>query len=262
MTPGRQQTEPERPWLYDQLLTVARASLRQAAQVRDRLADGTDAATRRRRDGLDQFRPLVAQIVDQATRRVLRGEHVPAGEKVLSLFEPHMALFRRGKAHRPAEFGRKVQLDEVEGKIVTRYAVLDGNPHDARLLPASLRHHRRRFARAPDTLMAGRSFSTHANVRGAKRALVRRVALPASAGRRRKHRSVERQRRFRRADRFWVGYEAISATYDSTSGSAAALPWRSGYGALGGLGRPGAQPLDHWSDGGKPVRRLLPPHHH
>jgi IS5 family transposase len=198
MAHGRQRTEVERQRLYARLLTVARASLRPAARVRGRLADGADAAARGLRDGLDRFRPLLERVVDQATRRVLGGERVPAGEKVLSLFEPHTALIRRGKARRPAEFGRKVQLDETEGGLVTRYAGL---------LPASLRHHRRRFARAPDTLTADRSFATQANVRRAKRAGVRRAALPAFAGRRLKDRWVERQRWFRRAYRFRVGCE-------------------------------------------------------
>jgi IS5 family transposase len=58
---------------------------------------------------------------------VLRGEQVPAAEKVLSLFEPHTALVQRGKARQPTEFGRKVWLDEVDGGVVTRYAVLPGN---------------------------------------------------------------------------------------------------------------------------------------
>jgi hypothetical protein len=55
---------------------------------------------------LDRFRPLVDQVVDQATRRVLRGERVPAAEKAPSLFEPHTALIRRGKARRPRSGAR------------------------------------------------------------------------------------------------------------------------------------------------------------
>ena len=89
------------------------------------------------------------------------------------------------------------------------------------LLPASLRHHRRRFGRAPDTLTADRNFSTQANVRRAKRAGVRRVALPAFAGRRLTDRAIERQRRFRQAYRFRVGCEGcISAVGRAAVGAA------------------------------------------
>lgn len=35
------------------------------------------------------YRPLVDPIIAQTERRVLAGEPVPAGEKLVSLFEPH-----------------------------------------------------------------------------------------------------------------------------------------------------------------------------
>jgi hypothetical protein len=41
---------------------------------------------------------------------------VPAAEKLVSLFEPHTAIIKRGKpAPRDTEFGRKIMLDEVDG---------------------------------------------------------------------------------------------------------------------------------------------------
>ena len=55
-------------------------------------------------------------------------ERMPASAKLVSLFEPHTAIVQRGKAHVPAEFGRKIVLEEVDGGLVTRYAALAGNP--------------------------------------------------------------------------------------------------------------------------------------
>jgi hypothetical protein len=40
-------------------------------------------------------------------------------DKVLSLFEPHTEVIRKGKAHKPNEFGRLVRIDEVENGIVS-----------------------------------------------------------------------------------------------------------------------------------------------
>jgi hypothetical protein len=48
-------------------------------------------------------------------RQVLKGEAVPAGEKLLSLFEPHTQIIPRSKAGQAVEFGRKVGLDEDAG---------------------------------------------------------------------------------------------------------------------------------------------------
>jgi hypothetical protein len=58
--------------------------------------------------------------IDQAVRRVLREEQVPASEKVLSLFEEHTMITTRRKVGKPREYGRKVLLDEVDGGIISR----------------------------------------------------------------------------------------------------------------------------------------------
>lgn len=190
--------------LYRRLLRVARASLRQAEQVRALLAPADGKEAERLRSLLERVRPLVDQVVRQAEQRVLQGQTVPASEKVLSLFEPHTALIRRGKVRQPTEFGRKVLLDEVDGGIVTRYAVLAGNPPDAPEFPASLAHHHERFARAPDLVAADRSFWSPENEQQAQASGVRRIAIPRRGGKRAGH---ERERWFRRGHRFRTGIE-------------------------------------------------------
>ena len=99
-------------------------------------------------------------MIAQAERRVLHGERVPASEKLVSLFEPHTPIVRRGKAHLPAEFGRMIVLDEVDGGLITRYGVMIGSPPDAPELPTSLAEHQPRFGRAPAVLTADRAFFT------------------------------------------------------------------------------------------------------
>src|SRR5581483_4375283 len=175
MVHQKEAREPERRTLYRRLLAVARASYRQAERVRALL---TPEHVARLETALDRFLPLVERVIDPTTRRVLHGEHVPAGEKVLSLFEPHTAVLRRGKARQPTEFGAKIVLDEVEGGIVTRYTVCDGNADDALSLPEGLEHHQRCFGRAPDLLAGDRHFYSGANGRLADAAGVRRVVLP------------------------------------------------------------------------------------
>jgi hypothetical protein len=60
---------------------------------------------------LYRFVPLVERGIEQAVRRVLREEQVPAQEKVLSLFEEHTMIITRRKVGKPREFGRKVLLE-------------------------------------------------------------------------------------------------------------------------------------------------------
>jgi IS5 family transposase len=208
-TTRRRGEEPatQRQGHYRRLLAVARASLRQAARVRTLLADRSEPGAQRLHAQLEQVRPLMERVVDQTQRRVIRGETVPAEEKVVSLFEPDTAVIRRGKLAHPTEFGAKLMLDEVEGGLVSRYEVLAGNPADAAQVPASLEHHRQQFARAPDLLAGDRGFHSGANERTAKAAGVRHVALPKPGAKSESRRVHERQGWFRRAHRFRAGIE-------------------------------------------------------
>ena len=192
---------------YRRLLAVARASLRQAAAVRDRLAPTDERTSQRLLRQLDRFVPLIERVVDQTTRRVVRGEAVPAHRKVVSLFAPRTAIIRRGKAGKPTEFGRKIWLDEVDGGIVSRDAVLDGNPPDADQLAPALAHHRRLFDRPPDLVAADRGVYSPTNEQAAQQMGVRRVALPKPGHTTPARRRHERQRWFRRALRFRAGEE-------------------------------------------------------
>ncbi len=107
---------------YTKLLEIAQASRRQAVRVREALQEQGSKQAQRVREQLDRFLPLVDQALEQARRRVLLGEQVPAGEKLLSLFEPQTQIIRRHKAGKPNEFGRKLWLGEVEGGIIVSIA--------------------------------------------------------------------------------------------------------------------------------------------
>jgi IS5 family transposase len=197
----------ERPKLYRRLLAVTRASVDQALDARQWLTGWSDATAHRLESAITRTVPLVRQLVAQAERRVLQGETVPASAKLVSLFEPHTAIVRRGKAHLPAEFGRKIVLDEVDGGLITRYAVLAGNPPDAPELPPSLAQHQARFGRAPAVLTADRAFFTLANDQLAHDLRIRSVAIPRQGPLTSAQRQVRHRAAFRRAYRWRAGIE-------------------------------------------------------
>jgi IS5 family transposase len=197
----------ERPGLYRRLLAIAQASLDQAERVHRSLARRSEVAFRRVDAALLTMAPLVRQVIAQAERRVLHGESVPAAAKLVSVFEPHTAIVRRGKAHIPAEFGRKVLLDEVDGGLITRYAVLTGNPPDAPELATSLAHHQACFARPPLLLAADRAFFTLDNDKLARERGVRSIALPRQGPLTADQRQRRDRATFRRAYRWRAGIE-------------------------------------------------------
>jgi transposase, IS5 family len=156
---------------------------------------------------LNHVVPLVRQVVTQTTRRVIQGEAVPASEKLVSLFEPHTAIIRKGKPGRPTEFGRVLWLDEVEGGIISRYAVLEGNPAEDAQWPASLDHHLRMFHRPPRLLAGDRGLHTTANERYATTHGVKQVVLPKPGAKSAKRMAHEQQRWFRRGHNWRSGIE-------------------------------------------------------
>jgi len=202
-----EQAAEELKQAYAQLIDVARASRRQTARVTAALQEHAAERGQRLIEEFAHFLPLVDQAIAQAGRRVLRGEAVPAADKLLSLFEPHTQAIRRHKPGKLTEFGRKVLLDEVEGGIVSHFAILDDvgleHPH----FIASLDAHQERFGHPPDLVAGDRGLYSPENEDRAHERGVRRVVLP-KAGRasvaRQQH---ERQRWFRRGFRFRAGAE-------------------------------------------------------
>jgi IS5 family transposase len=89
------------------------------------------------REEIAHFCALGARVIDQAQRRVLDGEQVPASEKIYSIFEPHTDLIKRGKVRTPVEFGHKVFLAESARGLITQYDVCTKKyPRDFNHLPA------------------------------------------------------------------------------------------------------------------------------
>jgi len=104
---------------YQKLVNTARASVQQAQSIADALQEsGTQAIAPLHQD-LTIFIARTQQVIDQTVRRVFEKEQVPAADKLVSLFEPHTDIIKRGKAGKPVEFGHKVWLDEVDGGIVS-----------------------------------------------------------------------------------------------------------------------------------------------
>jgi IS5 family transposase len=201
---GKSTEEDARVPLYRRVLGIARASLHQVQQVRAVLVTTAGKRAERIQAQIEQYVSLVERVIDQTERRVLRGEQVPASEKVVSLFEPQTAIIRRGKVRQPTEFGAKVALDEVEGGIVTRYAILPGNPPDSPQLVPAVSHHQTTFGHAPSLLAADRGFWSPDQDPTLRALGVRRVVIPQRGGRSPSH---ERERWFRRGHRFRSGIE-------------------------------------------------------
>jgi len=198
---------------YRRLLATTRAVLREAATMTRRVGqrlrtvdEPTQSRLRHLQTQLRAVSPLVQRVIAQTRARVLGGDtHVP--DKVMSLFEPHTEAIRKGKVVKPTEFGKLVTVQEAEGQIVSAYAVHRTRPADRSLWTGALEAHAQIFGHAPDLATADRGFSSAANERTATAGGVRRVVLPKLGPRSPARRAYERQRWFRRGQRWRVGCE-------------------------------------------------------
>jgi IS5 family transposase len=214
---GRQARSPEtREALvrsYRRLMATTRAVMRDAQTMvrrinqRFRTASAATASTlRRARHQLQAMQPLVTRILDQTCARLLGGDsHVP--DKVLSVFEPHTEAIRKGKIAKPTEFGKLVTIQESEHQIITAYEVHDRRPPDTTLWTPALDRHIAMCNRPPRIAAGDRGFASAKNEEAAMTRGVHRVILPRPGRKTPARRAHERQRWFRRGQRWRVGCE-------------------------------------------------------
>lgn len=198
---------------YQKLLGLTRKVVRQAAEAVEQWKKeklpviGSLLKVEVQAGQLQHFLPFVEKVIAQTRERLWGGNRHVAG-KVLSLFEPHTQVIRKGKAHKPNEFGRLVRIDEVEHGIVSGYQVLEGNPADMNSFLPAIEQHKVLFGEAPKMATADRGYFSARNEREAEALGVEKVALPAR-GRLSKIRAKrQKESWFKRALSWRAGSEA------------------------------------------------------
>ena len=192
---------------YQRLIKTTQASVQQAQTALAVLKSQSSQTAVRIVEMLETFIPRVEQALAQTVRRVLHGQSVPAPEKILSLFEPHTTIIRRGKAGKETEFGHKVWLDEVDGGLVTQWRVLAGNPADADQWQPAIDYHLKLFEKPPALASADRGVYSPDNEEYAQQKGVKRVVLPKPGYKSKERRQYETQSWFKRGRRFQAGIE-------------------------------------------------------
>jgi IS5 family transposase len=194
----REQSKAHMKRLYQGLMGIARAVVRQAEA----------AVARSRREPLasqlSATVELVKRVVAQTRARVLRDDtHFPG--KVVSLFEAHTEIIRKGKLAKPTEFGRLVKIQEAEAQFITDYEVCERGHPERDLWEPALDRHIALFDHAPHLAVADGGFASRRNEQAARDRGVRHVVLPRQS-------REERSRTARAALRWRTGSEGrISA---------------------------------------------------
>lgn len=123
---------------------------------------------------------LANQVVSQTERRVVRGESVPASEKIVSIFEPHTDIIIKG--NRETQYGHKICVSTGASGVVTDLVVEQGNPADSTLAVRTIQRLKDLFGRAPNQATFDGGFASRANVGEIKALGVTDVAFNKRCG--------------------------------------------------------------------------------
>jgi IS5 family transposase len=194
---------------YRELLRYSRQTLNDAKRV---IAEVEEMSGRNKKrlggllEHLGEMAGRVRQVVKQAKTRIFDGITQLPG-KTVSLFEPHSEI-RKGKASKPTEFGKFVQVQEAENQIITHYDVFDQRPSDRELILGAVETHERVLGRLPCLATAdagiirGRRSKQAVEEKGAKW-----VAVPNRNTKSAERKKKEHSRWFKNAQRWRTGCE-------------------------------------------------------
>jgi IS5 family transposase len=203
---GREKLKQSYIRLLDATSRVVGQAKRFSLEIAGRIKRGNRAVLQRARKQLDEMIPRVQQVLRQTRERVLKGNTRAEG-KLLSIFETHTEIIRKGKTHKPNEFGQMIKIQEAENQIITHYEVYDQRPADSALLVPSVEQHILQFGRAPELVTADPGFFSAANEARAEALGVRRVSIPSHATKSPARKQRQKKRWFRKAQKWRTGCE-------------------------------------------------------
>jgi len=172
----------EKERLYEELIPLARRVIKQS----DRAIEQVQQQCQQRvlsQSWVDQvrhYRRLLDRVIDQAERRVINGESVPATEKIVSLFEPHTDIIIKG--HRDIDYGHKINLATDKHGLITQLMIEKGNPCDTERFLPLIESHQQLYGCVPETTIADGGYASQANIAKGKALGIKRVGFHKKKG--------------------------------------------------------------------------------
>jgi IS5 family transposase len=199
------QGEERKKAAYRRLLSATRKIANQAERVINEIVHSR-GKIKKLGQQLGETVTRVRQVIRQTVARIFRGD-TQYPEKLASIFEPHTEIIRKGKASKPTEFGKMVQIQEAENQIVTVYEVFDKRPWDSELLVPAVESHQQQFDRVPRLVAADAAFYSKVNEDKLHEMGVRHVAVPNRNTRSQERKRLQRRPWFKQGQRWRTGCE-------------------------------------------------------
>jgi IS5 family transposase len=192
--------------LYRELLQITQWTMEYAEQAAPILSNLASLAAWAAADLLQHYVKLGKKVVDQTQRRVFNEESVPAGEKIVSIFEPHTDVIVKGG--RETLYGHKVFLNVGASGLIIDMLMERGNPADATRSTTMLERHRELMGKPPEQAAFDAGFTSKANIEGALELGVKDASFTRK-GRIEVLDGVRSPQRHKKLQRFRAGVEGI-----------------------------------------------------
>jgi IS5 family transposase len=147
----------------------------------------------------------VRKVIDQS--EAVNAGNTKLADRLVSLDDPEARPIVKGKPGKRVEFGYKVQIQEVEGGIVTGYQTHKGNPSDKLLVDDALKQHQKIFGKAPSEIALDRGYYDSDNEKLAYDAGVKNVCIPKVGKKSKARVQFEDTATFKRLKRWRAGIE-------------------------------------------------------
>ncbi|HEY3626821.1 MAG TPA: ISNCY family transposase [Terracidiphilus sp.] len=155
---------------------------------------------------LDKYIPLVRQVIRQTKARLF-SDNTRAEGKLVSIFETHTEIIRKGKTSKPTEFGKLLKVQEAENQVIVAYEVYDQRPNDKDLLVPAVEIHKQRLERMPELVAGDAGFYSAQGEAEIRKLGVKRVSIPNHSTKSAERRRQQKSRWFRKGQKWRTGSE-------------------------------------------------------
>ncbi len=200
---------------YKKLLESAQRAMAKAREVRARIEQGEGRiasveqwwALQSLSEEIAHYLPLAEKCAHQARERVLNETPVPHGEKLFSIFEPHTELLIRGKAGKEIEFGHMLEIQQIEGGLITGHKVHEKRPSEPPLVSQAVARHVEIFGHNPKCVAGDKGFYSKEVVTKVELGGVEQVCIPKKGRRNEEEEKKEKSFWFKTMQAFRAGIE-------------------------------------------------------
>ena len=166
--------------LYRELLQITQKTIGYARRTVAALHMRKHVLEKTYADRVTHFISLAENVVEQTERRVIHGESVPSEDKIVSIFEEHTDIIRKGG--RDTLYGHKLCLSAGASNLITDCVILDGNPSDATLTIEMMQRHEKLFGHCPDQAAFDGCFASTDNLDTLKQQGIEDVMFHKTSG--------------------------------------------------------------------------------